>query len=106
MNIPHEGDRYLANGVYITVKEVDPNGRWANIGRGTEAYDSGSLHYPAIQWSDKQQPTPEGHFPDDWELIERAEPAQDGPEPAPARMPDVGALRFWDCWSSAPHPRL
>jgi len=66
-----KGDRYLWHGVHIEVTRVASDGRWANIKCYTGEPGAEDYH----EWT-KEQPTPEGRFPDDWEL------ASDGPEPA------------------------
>lgn len=92
MNRPRTGDKYSWHGLTIEIGEIGPDGKWAAIHITWPERDRGALGIAPPWESDKQQPTPHGRLPDDWELIE---PASD-PEPVQEPIPPRGALRAWD----------
>ena len=67
---PRTGDRYEWHGLTIEVGEVDPGGAWAMIHCTTPRETWDHKHWTQ-EW-DKQQPTPAGRFPADWQPIEGA----------------------------------
>lgn len=87
-NIPREGDRYISREIRITVEDVDPAGKWANIycvivmgeRAGTDAMCLNASPEDIYHDWHKQQPTPHGKFPDDWV------PATEDWKPAPQRQ--------------------
>jgi hypothetical protein len=100
VNRPRTGDKYKWLTLAIEIREVSPDGRWAMIHITWPERDHGALGITPSWESDKQQPTPDGKLPDDWELIEAA----NGPEPAQEPTAPVGALRVWDGDWPAPAP--
>jgi hypothetical protein len=100
VNRPRTGDKYKWCGILIEIGDVDPGGRWAIIHRTWPENDRGALGIVPAHTSDKEQPTPDGKLPDDWELIEAAS----GPEPAQEPTATAGALRVWDGDWPAPAP--
>lgn len=92
MNKPRTGDKYKWRTLLIEIGEIDPDGRWADIHITWPERDHGALGVTSSWESDKQQPTPAGRLPDDWELIEPA----NGPEPVQEPTEASRALRAWD----------
>jgi hypothetical protein len=72
-NLPVTGDVYQERSIIILVGDVDPDGRWAMIHCSVIREDW--RHQKWLQEWDKDQPTPDGHFPDSWELIGHKKPA-------------------------------
>lgn len=63
--VPRTGDRYSWRGIRIEIREVDPEGLWANIHCVIPEREDGALRKAVHEW-DKQQPTPGGTLPADW----------------------------------------
>lgn len=73
MNKPETGDWYLLNAIYIEVGEIAPDGRWAMIHCSVRRDPAmppreGAPQFYVHMWS-KQQPTPDGVFPKDWNKL-------------------------------------
>lgn len=92
MNIPRTGDTYKWHSLTIRIGKVDPDGKWAMIEIDWPEHDRGALGKDPKRTTTKQQPTPGGKLPDDWEPVEPAP----GPDPAQeAVLRAHGALRAW-----------
>jgi hypothetical protein len=64
MNIPKTGDVYQDRAIAITIKEVDPEGKWVIVRCEVTAQDW--RHKGKVYVWERKHPTPDGYLPDSW----------------------------------------